>query len=254
MTLHHGLAALRVSSTRRATPGRPSLFEAGLNALQRSGILDMAIGTGQQAPDFELPGKDGAAIRLSSLLASGPVVVTFYRGGWCPYCNLQLRAYESMLPELTALGARLVAVSPQAPDPNSDVTAQHTMDFDVLSDAGNQVARRYGLVFQLPPSWRDAYAGKGIVLPEINGGADWDLPAPATFVVEPSGRITLSYVDVDYRNRLEPAEILAGVRSLHHSPASANNDGPTSCPPRKETNPARQARSAGRMRNMGVRR
>ena len=104
MSLHHGLAALRLSFVRRAAADRPSPFEAGLGVLKRSAILDMAIGAGQQAPDFELPDKDGVAVRLSSLLGQGPVVVTFYRGGWCPYCTLQLRAYESMLPELTALG------------------------------------------------------------------------------------------------------------------------------------------------------
>lgn len=214
MTLRRGLGTLRVKSAQRAAPERASPFEAGISALQRSGILDTALGAGQQAPDFELPRADGIRIRLGALLASGPAVVTFFRGGWCPYCRLQLGAYEAMLPELAALGARLVAVSPQRPDFGRDM-ATRALQFDVVSDVGNRVGQRYGLAFQLSQAWREAYARNGVVLPEINGeDADWRLPVPATFVVEPSGRVALSYVDADYRNRLEPAEILAALQSL----------------------------------------
>lgn len=213
--LQRGLAALRVDFARRAAPERVSLFEAGIGALRRSGILDTALGAGQQAPDFDLPDEDGAMIRLGALLASGPAVVTFYRGGWCPYCRLQLSAYAAKLPEFAALGAQLVAISPQLPEPDRAMVAGHARNVHVLSDAGNRVARRYGLAYQLSHGWREAYAETGVVLPDINGDADWQLPVPATFVVEPSGRIALSYVDADYRNRLEPAEILAALRQTH---------------------------------------
>ena len=214
MTLGRNLAALRADTARRAAPGRAALLEAGIGALRRSGLLDTALGAGQQAPDFELPDQGGVLVRLRALLAHGPAVVTFFRGGWCPYCSLQLRAYEAALPELAALGAGLVAVSPQLPEFSRAVTARHALRFHLLSDAGGRVARHYGLVYQLSQALQDAHADSGIMLPDVNGDADWQLPVPATFVVEPSGRVALSYVDVDYRNRLEPTEILAALRSL----------------------------------------
>ena len=214
MTLGRNLAALRAETARRVAPARASLLESGIGALRRSGLLDTALSAGQQAPDFELPDENGALLSLGALLAHNPVVVTFFRGGWCPYCRLQLRAYEAVLPELEALGAGLVAVSPQKPEFSRAGSAQHALRFPVLSDAGSRVARRYGLVYQLSEALQDAHAQGGIVLPDINGDADWQLPVPATFVVETSGRVALSYVDVDYRNRLEPAEILAALRSL----------------------------------------
>jgi peroxiredoxin len=214
VTLGRNLAVLRAVSVRRAAPGRVSLLEGGIGALRRSGLLDTALGAGQLAPGFELPDEDGELISLAALLARGPAVVTFFRGGWCPYCSLQLQAYEAMLPALAAFGAELVAVSPQKPELSRTVVAQHDLRFPVLSDAGSLVARRYGVVYQLSPALQDVHARSGVVLPDINGDADWQLPVPATFVVEPSGRVALSYVDVDYRNRLEPAEILAALRSL----------------------------------------
>ena len=246
MTLNHGLTAVRVGFARRASRNRPSLFDAGLGDVQRSGILEAALGAGQQAADFELPDTDGAMVRLGSLLASGPVVVTFFRGGWCPYCCLQLEAYEAMLPTLASFGARLVAVSPQAHGPNHDVAARHDLHFSVLSDAGNQVARRYGLVAPVPQAWRNAYAGSGIDLATINGTTDWNLPAPGTFVVEPSGRIALSYVDVDYRNRLEPAEILAELQSLRGAATAADREYHTPCTPFQDANTMHRTIPSGR--------
>lgn len=172
----------------------------------------MALGAGQQAPDFELPDTDGLPVRLSALVARGPAVVTFFRGGWCPYCSLQLSAYAAMLPGLAALGAGLLAVSPQLPQLSRPLAVRHA--FRVLSDAGSRVGRDYGLVYQLSQALQDVHANSGVVLPDINGDADWQLPVPATFVIEPSGRVALSYVDVDYRSRLDTAEILAAIRSL----------------------------------------
>ena len=220
MTLGRNLAVLRADFVRRAAPGRVSLLEGGIGALRRSGLLDTALGAGQLTPGFDLPDEDGALVSLDALLARGPAVVTFFRGGWCPYCSLQLQAYEAMLPALAALGAGLVAVSPQKPELSRAVAAKHALRFPMLSDAGSRVARRYGLVYQLSPALQDAHARSGVVLPDINGDAFWQLPVPATFVVEPSGRVALSYVDVDYRNRLDPAEILATLRSL--PPASVS--------------------------------
>jgi peroxiredoxin len=140
--------------------------------------------------------------------------VTFYRGGWCPYCNIQLRAYQAMLPEMTALGARLVAISPQLPDGSLSTAESNELTFAVLSDVGNRVARTFGLVWSLPEELRAALRSNNKALPGINGDDSWELPVPATYVVARDGGVALAAIDVDYRNRLEPDAILTTLRSL----------------------------------------
>ena len=113
----------------------------------------------------------------------GPVVVTFYRGGWCPYCNIQLRAYQAVQPQMVALGARLVAISPQLPDRSLSTAETNELTFDVLSDVGNGVARSFGLVYALPEELREALRSNNKALPGINGDESWELPVPATYVI-----------------------------------------------------------------------
>ena len=141
-------------------------------------------------------------------------LLTFYRGGWCPYCNIQLRAYQAILPEMAALGARLVAISPQLPDGSLTTAQTNALTFDILSDAGNSVARRFGLVYALPEDLREALRSNNKALPAINGDGSWELPVPATYVIAPDGRIVLAGIEVDYRKRLEPDAILAAVKAL----------------------------------------
>ncbi len=148
------------------------------------------------------------------MLRRGPAVVTFYRGGWCPYCNLQLRAYQAALPEMTALGAQLVAISPQLPDGSLSTAEANDLTFDVLSDVGNSVARRFGLVYALPEELRAALRSNNKALPGVNGDESWELPVPATYVIGRDRRVALAAIDVDYRNRLEPEAILAALKSL----------------------------------------
>ena len=141
-------------------------------------------------------------------------MVTFYRGGWCPYCNIQLRAYQAVLPQIAALGARLVAISPQLPDQSLSTVQANELTFEVLSDVGNHAARRFGLVYALPEELRAALRSNNKALPGINGDDSWELPLPATYVISQDGRIALAYIEVDYRKRLEPGAILDALRSL----------------------------------------
>jgi peroxiredoxin len=182
--------------------------------LAASGITDRALKAGDLAPDFELPGADGRTTRLSTLLRDGPVVVSFYRGGWCPYCNLELRALQAVLPQLHALGAHLVAISPQTPDESLSTAEKNALAFPVLSDGGSRTARGFGIAFDLAEELRPIYARFGHALPERNGDDSWVLPIPATYVIAESGRIALAYVDLDYRNRLDPNEIVAAIRQI----------------------------------------
>lgn len=214
MPLEQQLAAFRAQFARTAPAGRPALYEAKIEELRASFAMQSAVRTGAQAPDFELPDMHGTPLRLSSLLQRGPVVVTFYRGGWCPYCNLQLRAYQAALPQIAALGARLVAISPQLPDGSLSTAQANALTFDVLSDAGNRTARSFGLVYALPDELRQALRSNDKALPGINGDDSWELPVPATYVIAPDASVALAYVDVDYRNRLEPDAIVAALTSL----------------------------------------
>ena len=214
MGLQQQLDAFKAEFARTAPPGRPALYEAKIDELRASFALERAIRSGNQAPDFTLPDPQGRDVSLGALLKEGPAVITFYRGGWCPYCNIQLRAYQAALPEITALGARLVAISPQLPDGSLSTAEANELTFAVLSDLGNSVARSFGLVWLLPEELRGALRSNDKALPGFNGDDSWELPVPATYVVARDGRIALAAIDVDYRNRLEPDAILTTLRSL----------------------------------------
>ena len=214
MGLQQQLDAFKAEFARTAPAGRPALYEAKIEELRASFALERAIRTGDQAPEFTLPDPREKEVSLAVLLEAGPAVITFYRGGWCPYCNIQLRAYQAVLPKMTALGARLVAISPQLPDGSLSTAEANELSFAVLSDVGNSVARNFGLVWSLPEELRAALRSNNKALPGINGDDSWELPVPATFVIARDGRVALAAIDVDYRNRLEPDAILTALRSL----------------------------------------
>lgn len=148
--------------------------------LTASGIAVSSLGLGAKVAEFSLPDATGTKISLSSLLAKGPVALAFYRGGWCPYCSTELRALQAKLPEITAGGATLVAISPQTPDSSLSTAEKLELKFPILSDEGNQVAESFGLVFTLPESLRQVYASFGLNLPAANGDETFGLPIPAS--------------------------------------------------------------------------
>jgi peroxiredoxin len=214
MSLEQELAAFKAEFSRTAPAGRAALYEAKIEELRAAFALERAVNVNETAPDFALPDPARKSIVLKDLLRSGPVVLTFYRGGWCPYCNIQLRAYQSVLPKISALGARLVAISPQLPDNSLDTVNKNTLTFDVLSDVGNEVARSYGLVYSLPEEIRAALRSNNKALPLINGDESWELPVPATYVIARDRLVALAYTEVDYRKRLEPEALLTCLKSL----------------------------------------
>jgi peroxiredoxin len=173
-----------------------------------------ALKLGDHVEDFFLPDAHGEPVRIQSLLETGPVVISFYRGRWCPYCNPELRRLER-LPEINALGASLVAISPQLPDNSLSTAEENTLTFPVLSDVGNVIARRFGIVFKLPDVLLDAYKTFNHGLTDVDGheGAR-ELRMPATFVLDRSGIIRLAFVDEDYTKRLDPQDILEALVAL----------------------------------------
>src|SRR6266568_7986221 len=154
-----------------------------IEQLIMSDAAKKALKEGAQAPNFTLPDALGNAVTLSHLLAQGPVVITFYRGEWCPYCNLELHAYQQALPQLRALGATLVAISPQTPDHSLSTVEKKKLTFTVLSDVGNHVARQFGLVFTIEEAVRTACQQVGANLPTFNGDDSWELPMAGTFLI-----------------------------------------------------------------------
>src|SRR5690348_3787693 len=147
-----------------------------IERLITSGAAQQALKNGVQVPDFTLPDAIGNTVTLSHLLKQGPVIIAFYRGEWCPYCNLQLHAYQQVLPQIQALGAFLVAISPQAPDHSLSMAEKQALTFTVLSDVGNQVARQFGLTFTIDKAVREAHKQVGANLPAYNGDDSWELP------------------------------------------------------------------------------
>ena len=182
--------------------------------LINSGIAEQTLQVGDTLPPINLPNALGKTVNTQDLLTEGALVISFYRGQWCPYCNLELRALQQALPEFKALGASLVAISPQNPDNSLSTTEKNELTFEVLSDVGNQVARQLGLVFQIPEQLRPIYQSFGIDLPEHNGDETFELPIAATYVINRDGKVVYAFVNPDYTQRAEPADILAAVANL----------------------------------------
>ncbi|MEO0770251.1 MAG: peroxiredoxin-like family protein [Cyanobacteria bacterium J06649_4] len=217
MTLKSQLDAFRSEFVAKFPADKAEIMERATAALEQSFAPTLKVG--DLAPDFTLPNASGQTVTLAEALREGPVVLNFYRGGWCPYCNLELRAYQQALPQIKAAGASLLAISPQAPDASLTTAEKNALEFEVLSDHGSDVAESYGLAFTLPDELQKLYTELDHVLPEVNGTPDWQLPIPATFVIDQEQRIVLAYADADYRNRLEPAEAIAALQKL---PARSN--------------------------------
>jgi peroxiredoxin len=173
-----------------------------------------AVRVGDGAPNFELPNARGEKVSLSAALASGPVVLVFYRGAWCPYCNTYLRALQEGLEELTALGATLVAISPQSPDSTAAFVAEKRFDFEVLSDVGSLVASDYGLTFEFAEVDKELFLAVGNDLRKVNGSDTWMLPVPATYVIDVNCQIQYAHIDPNYTQRPDLTEILAALREI----------------------------------------
>ena len=189
-------------------------IDAGIERVVAAGLTQHALSAGHPAPNFTLPGADGQPQTLATLLQNGPVVLTFYRGNWCPYCNVQLRAYQQLLPELARYGATLVAVSPQTPELSSLTASEKELAFPVLSDVGNAVARQYGLAYGVGPEVAAALRGVGIDLTAFNGTSDDELPLTATFLIGADGIIAWAEVDANFKHRPDPTAILAALARL----------------------------------------
>jgi protocatechuate 3,4-dioxygenase beta subunit/peroxiredoxin len=177
-------------------------------------IAERAVGVGEAVPEFRLPSITGTVVDSRELLAQGPLVISFYRGGWCPYCNIELRTLQRRLPEIEALGARLVAISPELPDRAAMTAGSDALTFPVLYDQGNQVARRFRLTHQIAPGVVGYQLGNGNDVAAFNGMDTAEVPLPATYVAAAGGIIRYAFVDADYTRRADPDAVIGVLREL----------------------------------------
>ncbi len=188
------------------------IMSADMERLATSGILKNSLKVGDKIPAIQLTDAQGELVSIQDKLTEGPVVLSFYRGAWCPYCNLQLNALQKSLPAIQEAGGSLVAISPQLPEHSATTAKTNELTFDVLSDVGNKTAREFGLVFQLGEAVRPLYQSFGIDIPKHNGDDAYELPVSATYVVNSDGVIVYAFVDLDYTQRAEPSEIIAHLK------------------------------------------
>jgi peroxiredoxin len=212
----------RITQNTRALvqPERLAISERATAELLASGIEDRVLKVGAPAPEFSLPDAlTGKPIRSSDLLALGPLVVSFFRGRWCPYCVTELETWRDLHPALRSRGALFVAISPQTPRQNDFTLQQHSLPFPILSDAGAAVAESFGIAYTVPAEHRRYYQGILVNIPFVNSGgtyqnaseASWRLPLPAVFVINRAGLITFAEAHADFRVRPEPTDVLQAV-------------------------------------------
>lgn len=191
-----------------APPDIHPVMERATAELIASGQAGRAIKAGDRAPQFTLKDQDGNVVSSAELLAKGPLIVTFYRGVWCPYCNIELQAMNEALPEFQALGANVVAISPQTPVNSRKAVRTNALDFPVLSDVNGQTGADFGLRFALPDYLVDLYKNLKNDLPAFNNDPSWTLPMPARYVIGQDGVVLYSEINPDYTRRPDPSDML----------------------------------------------
>ena len=208
MSLSQQLDELTTRLRTLVTAERLAVVDRAAEELARSGLTARALKVGDIAPAFELPDGDGMVWRSEDLLRRGPLVIVFYRGRWCAYCNLQLCALQEIHAQIAAAGMSLIAISPQTQKHTYMTRDMNKLRFPVLSDQGNQVARKFGLVYRFPAELQEVYESIMTKLPAYNGDPSWELPLAATYVVQPDGTISYARIDADWRHRPEPEELV----------------------------------------------
>ena len=215
MSLQEKLDAFRADfETNKAPPEATAIMHRATAELIASGQAERALKVGDRAPAFALADPDGKVWSSAELTAKGPLVVTFYRGVWCPYCNMDLQALQAVAGKIRAAGANLVTISPQTAVNSRKAQRDHDLSYPVLSDPGNEVAHKFGLRFRLPDELAALYRKFGVNLDQLNGDASWTLPMPARYIIGRDGVIRYAEVNPDYTRRPDPEELLPALSGL----------------------------------------
>ncbi|ATA89094.1 alkyl hydroperoxide reductase [Capnocytophaga stomatis] len=184
-----------------------------LSVASQAQDVSKALKVGDKAINFTLKNAKGEDVTLYSLLEKGNVIITWYRGGWCPYCNVALNQLQEKLPEFKSLNASLVALTPELPDHSLSTQEKNKLEFEVLTDLNNEVARLYGVVFKLDDKTAQRYE-QALHLSSRNGTNSSELPVPATYVIDKKGNIRYAYVNPNYKERANPEVIIQELRKI----------------------------------------
>lgn len=213
MTLKEELQEKEDNFNSKASEDIKSLYEEGINDIKEKNIIENAKNIGEKAPDFTLLNQNNKTVTLSNYIDDGPVIITWYRGGWCPYCNITLKHLTNNIDKFKSHDARLIALTPELPDSSISTAEKHSLNFDVVSDTNNLIAKKYGIVFKLIDGVAKRYENS-FGLSEYNGNENNELPLAATYVINREGEIVYSFLDADYKKRASISEILEILKKL----------------------------------------
>jgi peroxiredoxin len=218
----HEIFAERRALIAKYVPSETQAVHARVIAkLKEVQLAEGVLRVGSKAPPFELNDHNGKTVSSLSLLSRGRLAISFFRGRWCPFCVGQMEAMNLILPQIKEAGASLLAISPQTVQQSFFMADQHKLVFPLLSDARNQVARQFGLVYRVPEEQQAIYRRAFVNLPFANGDDSWELPIPATFILDRDGTVLYTSASEDYTERPEPADILLQLpRPRQSTPAS----------------------------------
>ena len=214
MSLRDKLSKIKEDSAKKIPDEAKEIMRQATRSLAESGQVEKILGPGDKIPDFTLKNQDGRLLEIYDLYSKGPLVLQFYRGYWWPYCNAELEALQKSYQQFQQAGAELVAISPMTAEYTDKIISKHSLAFPVLIDSGNNVADKFGLLYQLPQDLQKVYSELGIDLPRFNADESWTLPIPARYVVDSNGAIINCAVSADYSDRPDPEETLAILRQL----------------------------------------
>ncbi|MGB8196212.1 MAG: peroxiredoxin-like family protein [Acidimicrobiales bacterium] len=218
VTIREQSEKMKVAAAERLPADVLEVFDRSIADLVHEGVPSDVVAVGDTLASFTLSDATGAPRTLDEIVQEGPAVIVFYRGGWCPYCNLALRTYQrELLPELQSIGVRLVAISPQTPDQSLSTVEKAELDFTVLSDPGSRVAKSVGIVFQQADDVLEAQRELGLDLAAVNAEASTELPRPTVLIVDQDRVVRFVDVQPDYTARTEVADILAALSELRSS-------------------------------------
>ena len=214
MSLNSELSATFEGFHKKAPPAAVEAITTASANFHASFKPASTIQVGDRFPEFRLSNALGQEVSSADLLAQGPLLISFYRGEWCPFCNLELRALQKNLDKFKAKGVTLVAISPELPNQSLSTTEKHSLKFPVLSDVGNKLARQLGIIFAQPDSLRPIFKAFGNDLKTRNGDDSFEVPVPATLLVDRKGIVRNTFIDTDYTKRLEPSTALEWIDAL----------------------------------------
>lgn len=214
MSLFTQIQAFQTEFMKRVPEEVAKVMQGATEKLVQSGIEEKCLKVGDKIPSFALPNAMGEMVSSETMLTKGPLVINFYRGAWCPYCNLELKAFQDVNEKIKGAGAQLVAISPNLPDESLTSIEKHALQFEVLTDKGNETARQFGLVYTLDERLQVIYKQFDIDIPTMNGDESYEIPVPATYVINRDGIVVSVFAEADYTKREEPNKVIETLRGL----------------------------------------